>query len=322
MSRIFICGLATWACLATCLDAHGPCGRLMQRSMMTTCQNQAPNQPNCPSMQQRLITTSQMTQRQFQTTTLLQRVRQPMTPFQPMTPQRQRTPFQPITPQRQMTPVPLVPALVMRTPMQPIAFPLMFPQPVVQMPQVYTGLRSPIKPPANMATPVANKPALQTPIKEARWEEPVKPVVRTPEEQEAFTEAALKRGLIAEGEGNYHHARACYKTALIYPETPAARSARKTLKRVETMLEDYPSLAEISVPTRESDEQRTVTARAEPRSATPTAVKTIGATPPPTVAVPVSSNVSDATRRDLHRVFNPSSSSSKSRLTLPTGIVQ
>jgi len=277
--------------------------------------------------QQRMLTTAlRMRERQFQMTTLRQIQQQRMitTAQQLRERQMRMTALQQMQPRMPM-PIPqqrvLVPPFQQTRMMTPFQRQTPYMQPLPQMPQYYTGLRTPAQPrmpiqtPAALITPVtkAVHPKLQKPLPPVPTK-PTESVTRTPEERVQYCEAALQRGLVAEGDGNYRYARACYKTALSYPETPAARLAEKTLRRVETILEQHP---EYAVAVREPEPFT----RPAPTDAKPVASKQPASEPQratPVYATPTQATATQASRQDLYRHFH--ATRTPATLTLQTGI--
>jgi hypothetical protein len=257
--------------------------------MQTTCRQPMPQTP-CGTP--RMITTSLFAPTPtMQLTTLRQpfpQLRSPITPQRLLPPVTQRFFTPPLTPQRLMPPI--TQRFSLPTPMQRVQ---LF-QPLLRVPQFYTALRwpvnpvTPVLPVVPVAVPLPQTPpvAMHKPLPDLT-PRPVKP--RTIEEQIAYSESALQRGLVAEGEGNYVLARGCYRNALIYPLTPAGRSAEKTLKRVETILEQNPHLAQTT---------------SEPTSVDRTVLaSTTVPTPSPR------SSDTDSVRRNLHRQLGGSQGS-------------
>lgn len=333
MSRPVISALVIWATIPTFTFAHGACASTHQammgqfpipmfalkfhEMMQSTCRQQQP--PEWETQRRMMMTTLLQKQREFQMTALLQRQRefqmtallQQQREFQ-MTSLRQRlSQTTPVYQQRLMVPYIKVPSLVLTPPVQQGTLP----QPLLRTATPLVPLNGS---PAGLTTPVMKPSAPQQAVEKPRTEKPATPLVRTPDEQTKYSEAALQRGLIAEGEGNYVYARACYRTALTYPDSVPAQSARKTLKRVESLLEQFPALADATYFRTENAAEPTMR-KAKSETKTP-------ATPAPQPQVITSANATpapsaapeDTTRRNLHRLLNPPAT--RANLALPTAI--
>jgi hypothetical protein len=190
--------------------AGGKCG---QRMTQTTCRQMTPQPPT--EMYQRMITTALIQrQQQMQMTAVRQLVQQQMQ----MTAIRQML--------QQQMPKPMPSQLVFRQPLQATK-------------QLQTPLRSPGETPAVPATPITSTGELPTPLTKTAAPKTYQALPRSPEEKNAFCEAAFQRGLLAEQEGDFMQARACYRNALAYSGTSVSRAAQQALERVGALLDRY-----------------------------------------------------------------------------------